>query len=68
VLQVAKKIKLARQLEHFKCPQGEKGCFACKPLEKIIKGEAIKVGESEYNQDLYVIKDHTDFEDNSVII
>lgn len=68
VLQVAKKIKLARQLELFKCPQGENGCFACKPLEKVIKGEAVKVGESEYNQDLYVIKDHTDFDDNSVII
>ncbi len=57
VLQVAKKIKLARQLEHFKCPNGDQGCFACRPLEKIIQGKAKKVGESDFKQDMYVILD-----------
>lgn len=68
VLHVAKKIKLARQLEHFKCPQGENGCFACRSLEKIVKGEAIKVGESSYKQDLYVIPDNEFNQDNAVIL
>ena len=56
VLQVAKKIKLARKLEHYKCPLGEGGCPACQPLERVIKGEALKVGTSEFNQDIYVFK------------
>ncbi len=68
ILTIAKKIKLARQLNHFKCPNGPDGCFACRPLEKVLKGEAMKVGESTYQQDLYVLKDGSDDEDNSVII
>lgn len=55
ILQIAKKIKLARQLQHFKCPHGADGCPACRPLEKIIRGEAKFVGESEYRQDVYVL-------------
>ncbi|MCX7928770.1 MAG: PD-(D/E)XK nuclease family protein [Patescibacteria group bacterium] len=53
VLKVARRIKLARQMNHFKCPK--EGCFACRPLEKILKGEGKKVGVSEYNQDIYVV-------------
>lgn len=68
ILTIAKKIKLARQLNHFKCPNGPDGCFACRPLEKVLKGEAMKVGESTYQQDLYVLKDGSDDVDNSVII
>lgn len=69
VLKVAKKIKLARQLEHFKCPQGDRGCSACQPLEKIVQGEAIKVGESDYGQDLYALPPaEVGSEDNSVVI
>jgi ATP-dependent helicase/DNAse subunit B len=60
ILEIAKKIKLARQLERFKCPQGEGGCQACKPLEKIVAGEAEKIGVSEYNQDVYIILDSAD--------
>lgn len=55
VLAIAKKIKLARKLERFKCPHGESGCRYCRPLEKIVNGEAKKVGVSEYNQDIYII-------------
>jgi len=55
ILAIAKKIKLARKLEQFKCPNGDKGCFACKPLEMILKNEAEFVGLSDYNQDLYLI-------------
>ncbi len=55
VLTIAKQIKLARKLEIFKCPQAEDGCFACKPFEKIVRGEAEFIGESEYHQDMYVL-------------
>lgn len=53
VLSVAKRMKLARQLDHFKCPQN--GCRYCVPLEEISKGKGKLVGVSNYNQDIYVI-------------
>jgi len=56
ILKIAKEIKLARQLERFKCPHGAEGCFACRPMEKILRGEAEFVGENEYRQDVYVIE------------
>jgi ATP-dependent helicase/DNAse subunit B len=55
VLEIAKKIKLHRKLEKFECPNGPDGCFACKPLEAVINGQAEFVGTSEYNQDLYLV-------------
>ena len=55
VLAIAKQIKLARKLELFKCPHGEQGCFACRPLEAILRGEAEFIGESEYKQDMYLL-------------
>lgn len=56
VLKIAKEIKLARQLERFKCPHGEGGCSACRSMEKILRGEAEFVGENDYRQDVYVLK------------
>lgn len=53
VLNAAKQIKLARQLEVFKCAQS--GCMHCKPFEKIIRGEAELVGVNDYNQDVYIL-------------
>lgn len=55
VLQIAKKIKLARQLQVMKCPQGSDGCRYCWPLEKIVRGEAKYVGENEYRTDVYIL-------------
>jgi ATP-dependent helicase/DNAse subunit B len=52
VLAVAKRIKLARQLEHFVCPQG--GCKYCLPYESVISGKGKIVGKSEY-QDIYIV-------------
>ncbi len=40
VLEIARKVKSAREKQEFACPKGPAGCFACKPFEKIIKGEA----------------------------
>jgi ATP-dependent helicase/DNAse subunit B len=53
VLAAAKRVKLARQLEHFKCPKD--GCRWCIPLEDIVKGKGELVGTSSYNQDIYII-------------
>lgn len=55
ILMIAKKIKLARKLSQFKCPNGEKGCFACRPLEAVVRGEAEFVGLNNYGQDLYLV-------------
>lgn len=56
VLTIAKKIKLARKLESFECPNGDEGCFACKPMKKILGKQAKFVGNDEYGADVYMIK------------
>jgi len=56
ILEIAKEIKLARQLERFPCPH-KTGCRACTPYEKVLRGEAEFVGVNEYKQDVYVIPD-----------
>ena len=62
VFEVAKKVRDARAQaliegpeEVFVCPQGIEGCFACRPFEKIIRGEAEYVGTGEMRQDLYIV-------------
>lgn len=55
VLRLAKQVKLARQLQLFKCKKGADGCSACQPLEKIVRGEGELVGENEYHQDIYIL-------------
>lgn len=53
VLKIAQRIKLARQLEKYDCP--ENGCRNCLPMEKVIKGEAEFVGVDEMKRDTYVL-------------
>jgi hypothetical protein len=60
VMKIGKEMKLARQLERFKCPSGISGCKHCTPLEKILRGEAVFVGTGEYGSDLYA-----NFENNT---
>lgn len=62
VFAVAKAVKNARAQaaidgpeEAFQCPRGEEGCFACRPFEKILRGEAEYIGTGEMRQDLYLI-------------
>jgi len=55
ILEIAKQIKLARQLNRFKCNNDENGCSACWPFERIIKGAAKFVGNDEYGADIYII-------------
>ena len=54
ILTIAKRLKVIRKLEKYDCPQGD-GCFACRPMEKILAGEAEYVGENEYRQDIYIL-------------
>jgi len=55
VYEVARRIKLARKINHFKCPKD--GCYSCRPYERILKGEGEKVGVSDTRQDLYILHD-----------
>ncbi len=66
LLEIAQKIKLARQLGYFKCPQD--GCPYCQSYELILQGRAQRVGQSAYNEDLYLLEHaSTQAEDNSII-
>lgn len=53
VLRLAMQIKKARAQRVFICRRG--GCFACKPLEKIVSGKARYVKTSGY-QDIYAVE------------
>lgn len=64
ILAIAKKIKTARALQHFKCPHGDKGCFFCQPFEKILQGGAERVGVNQYGQDIYMINSTSNREDD----
>lgn len=55
VFDIAKKIKQARQKNDFVCPKG--GCSACRPYERVLRGEAELVGTSETRQDIYILPD-----------
>ena len=68
ILAIAKKVKLARKLETFKCPQGEEGCWNCKPFEKILAGQAELVGVNDYNQDIYIVSKPAEDKPESLIL
>ncbi len=55
VLSIARKIKEAREKNIFECPKG--GCFNCRPLERVLRGEGEKVGVSGTRQDIYILND-----------
>ncbi len=56
VLAVARAVKRARELREFQCGAGAEGCYACRPYEMILSGEATHVGVGGYGQDLYMIE------------
>lgn len=60
----AKRVKLARQIERFKCPKGEY-CRFCYPLEQIAKGKGELVGQSQYGQDIYILDTKENFNTSS---
>lgn len=65
ILDVARKIKLARTLGKMSCTQIN-GCKFCRPMESILNNEAEFVGNDEYNADVYILKNFDEAE--SVII
>lgn len=67
VLKVAKQIKVARQLQRFKC-KNQNGCFACAPLEKVFRGEAELVGVNDFKQDTFVIPNYQEAGEESEIL
>ena len=71
VLNVALKVKEAREKGEFHCPKGdydwetgEGGCSCCRPYEKILQWKAgkldddsvVPVGVGGFNQDMFVVK------------
>jgi hypothetical protein len=68
VLRIAKQIKLARQLERLKCPEGDGGCRYCQPFERILRGEAEKVGEDQHRRDIYILATSLPDTDESVVL
>jgi len=58
ILKIAKEIKLARQLNRFKCPTN--GCRECKRMEKIINGEGEFIGTDQIGRDIYILENFTD--------
>lgn len=65
VLEIAKKVRLARKLGVFKCKEGS--CKYCEPFEKVIRGEAEYVGVSTYNQDVYILGRDEDTEESVIL-
>lgn len=57
ILEMGRKIKLARKLESFTCPNGKDGCVACRDLEIILQGGGEKVGESDRHNLYYLARE-----------
>lgn len=55
LLKIAKQMKLARQLNRFKCPEGEGGCRVCRPYLAIVAGKGEQVGINDFKQDVYIV-------------
>lgn len=54
VLEIAKRVQLARKLERFVC-KSKGGCNSCTPLEAVIAGKAKLVEVNDFGQDVYVL-------------
>ena len=68
ILSIAQKMKLARQLDRFKCPAGDSSCSHCRPFERILGQEAEFVGTDEYKYDVYILPKPAATEDRESII
>jgi len=55
ILDIGNRIKTARKLEVFSCPNGAGGCRECAPYERLLKGEGEFVGLDQYKTDLYIL-------------
>lgn len=66
IFEVAKKIKLARQLNIFKCPY-KTGCGVCRPIERIIKSDAQFVGVDDRGSDIYILEELSPEKESEVL-
>ena len=66
ILKIAKEMKLARQLNRFKCPQD--GCRNCLPLERILQGEGELVGIDGMDREVYILPGAKQTEKQSKIL
>lgn len=67
ILDIAKKVKLARQLNVFKCLQ-KTGCHRCRPYEAVLRGEGELVGQGSYREDIYILESAATPQEKSVIL
>ena len=67
LLDIGRKIKTARKLGTFKCPQKD-GCFHCRPFERVLKGEGTLVGNNSFGQDVYTLRKETTDDRESIIL
>ncbi len=54
VIEIGRRIKLARKLDKFDCHNGRDGCIHCRSMEKILKGEG-KLVDSNSQRDIYIL-------------
>ena len=60
LMKIALRIKLARQLNHFKCSVDQhNGCMHCAPYEAVLKGKGEFVGVGEFNKEVYILSDQS---------
>jgi ATP-dependent helicase/DNAse subunit B len=55
ILELALKIKAAREIGTFECRRGS--CYACRDYEKVFNGEAEQVGIGNFNREIYYVRD-----------
>lgn len=67
VIEIAKRIKTQKQLNVFKCLH-KTGCFACNPMEKVLKGEAEFVGTNSFNEDIYILDKSSEDDDEKAVV
>lgn len=68
VLAIASKVKLARQLESFACPNGDEGCRECKPFQQIVDGEGEFVySDSKNKKDVYLFKNFKEDREGEIV-
>jgi ATP-dependent helicase/DNAse subunit B len=67
VMKIAKKLKLARQLGSFECPNGEEGCRECKPFERILNGDGEYVYTDSIRRDIYILPREEDSTEGTLL-
>lgn len=67
IIEIGRRIKLARKLDKFDCPNGRDGCIHCLSMEKIIKQEGTLV-DANGQRDIYILSRDEPQEEETVSI